>query len=249
MTFTVVGRCERTGQVGVGLTTVSIAAGGLCPFYTQRGDIVVSQAFASARVGHVIAQALEAGAAPGDALNRAKDLDPHFAFRQVVVVPRSGENVAFTGPSCRPWAGHVDKGHVIAAGNVLGGEHVLAAMIEGFEAEADSNLADRLIRALEAGRDAGGQATGDGQQLAERSAMVRTLGTAQDPGLVVTDLRVDLHSSAVHELRRLYEIHRVYAEYADMRDRDAPNSMSLIAYETAQFRAGGIFLERPSCFR
>ena len=75
--------------------------------------------------------------------------------------------------------------------------------------------------------------------------MVRVL----EAGFPVLDLRVDVHPSAVHELRRIQVMHAVYADYAVLRDEDAPNTPSIVAYEQEKLKAGGVFAERPSCYR
>ena len=51
MTFTIAGRCTRTGEAGLASATVSLAVGGLCPWFTSSGDIIGSQAYASKRNG------------------------------------------------------------------------------------------------------------------------------------------------------------------------------------------------------
>ena len=47
MTFTIVARCRRTGEAGIAMATVSLAVGGLCPWFTGNGDVICSQAYAS----------------------------------------------------------------------------------------------------------------------------------------------------------------------------------------------------------
>jgi uncharacterized Ntn-hydrolase superfamily protein len=99
-------------------------------------------------------------------------------------------------------------------GNVLAGEGVLAAMAAAFEAGPDEDLDERLLRTLEAGRDAGGQQTADGTHLNERSAAVITHGH-RDYGHI--DLRVDAHDTAVEELRRVHSIYKPFVPYYQLR--------------------------------
>lgn len=249
MTFTVVARCRDSGQAGLALATVSIAAGGLCPFYTQRGDIVVSQAYAARGTGHRIASELERGTSAELAFAAGRTADVHCDFRQLILLSRSGDTLAWTGPDCRPWAGHLASDDVVCAGNVLAGPEVVQAMMQAYRDAAGQPLAERLLRALEAGRMAGGQMTADRVMLSERSAMVRVLGGGEQSGWPALDLRVDLHNSAIDELRRLYQVHAVYAEYADRRENDPPNAGSIVTHEAAQLRRGGVFAGRPSVYR
>lgn len=249
MTFTIVARCRESGQAGLALATVSIAAGGLCPFFTQRGDIVVSQAYAHRATGHRIANALERGEAPDRAFAAARAAAPHLTYRQLMLLSRSGETLAYTGPDCRSWAGHIVDGDVIVAGNVLAGPVVIDSMLQAYRDAAGAPLAERLLAGLEAGRDAGGQAGAGGIMLSERSAMVRVLGSGEAAGWAELDLRVDLHNSAIHELRRLHEIHAVYEGYSERRENDPPNSGSIVGYEAEKIKEGGRFACRPSVYR
>ncbi|WP_341912089.1 DUF1028 domain-containing protein [Ferrovibrio terrae] len=249
MTFTVVARCRESGQAGLALATVSIAAGGLCPFFTQRGDIAVCQAYASPRIGYRMASGMERGESPDAVFAAARAMDAHPHYRQLILLSRSGETLAYSGSDCRPWAGHIIEDDVVVAGNVLAGRQVIEAMLQVFKASAGESLSERLLLALEAGRDAGGQATADGLGLSERSAMVRVLGSGEAAGWPVLDLRVDLHNSAIHELRRLYQVHGVYAGYSDRRENDPPNAGSIVGYEAEAIKRGGVFSGRPSVYR
>jgi len=87
-------------------------------------------------------------------------------------------------------------------------------MAAAFEDNADEVLEERLLRVLEAGRDAGGQQAADGRHLAERSATVIVHGH-RDYGHI--DLRVDAHETAVEELRRVYGVYEPYMPYYQMR--------------------------------
>ena len=61
MTYTIMARCERTGDTGIGITTASIAVGGLCPFVTTDGDLVSSQAYARPETGLTAMRWLQSG--------------------------------------------------------------------------------------------------------------------------------------------------------------------------------------------
>jgi len=132
---------------------------------------------------------------------------------------------------------------------VLAGPGVIEAMAESFRGSESSALDERLVLALEAGRDAGGQAMPDGTAVTERSASLRVLGSGGDSGMPILDLRVDMHSSAVHELRRVFEVHKVYGVYSDKRDLDPRHAPSMMVFEAEALKKGGVFASRPSCYR
>ncbi len=96
----------------------------------------------------------------------------------------------------------------MAIGNVLADPGVGRAMVAAFEEAADEPLAERLVRALEAGRDAGGE---------EGETASAVVVVARDPGLRHVDLRVDRDARPVEALRTLWDAYRPWAE--DFRTR------------------------------
>ena len=216
MTYTVIGVCPESARLGVGITTYSIGVGGYCPFFERGVAALSTQAFANPALGPLALAALREAADPERALDQLAKADPGFDWRQVVIATQDGRVAAHTGPHTRPWSGHVTGEGFAAFGNVLAGESTVQAMADAWWARAGDDLPERLLAALEAGRDAGGQANADGTHLPERSAalVVRGADIVED-----LDLRVDLHDDAVGELRRLYERYRVYLPYYALRAR------------------------------
>src|SRR5258707_12824255 len=96
-----------------------------------------------------------------------------------------------------------------AYGNVLAGPQVVAGIVAGFLKHPEPTLEDRLLLALEGGRDAGGQAT-KGVPRPERSAWIRVVDRLDHPEVAV---RVDLHDRTVAELRRVLEEFKRYRDY------------------------------------
>jgi uncharacterized Ntn-hydrolase superfamily protein len=82
------------------------------------------------------------------------------------------------------------------AGNMLAGPDVIAATARAYVASAGRPLAERLLAALKAGDDAGGDKRG------KQAAALRIVGDEDYPLL---DLRVDDHDEPVLELQRLYD--------------------------------------------
>lgn len=216
MTYTIVAKCPDTDALGVGIATYSLGVGGYCPFLARGKAALSTQAFANPTLGPLALAAIEAGDDAETALAGLRGHDPGFAFRQVCIVDRAGRVGMHTGPSTRPWAGHVVGDGFAAFGNVLSGEAVVHAIAAAFVQSAGTPLAERLLLAVEAGRDAGGQASATGDHLPERSAALLTQGAD-----IVDDLnlRVDLHDDAVTELRRVYAGYAPYLPYYALRAR------------------------------
>lgn len=240
MTYTILGHCPRTGALGIAIATYSLAVGGLCPAIRSNVGAITSQAFANPELRVVGPSLLAAGYPAEQALELMKQADPHITFRQIGVLDRLGRAAAYTGARTRAWTGlQIGAGHV-ALGNVLAGEEVVRAMAEAFEQSGAEPLAERLLRSLEAGRDAGGQVGGAGH-LVERSAALLVHGRAETPDI---DLRVDIHHSAVGELRRIYEEYLPYLDFHRLRWLDPGNAVPQeefvagLASQAATARAG-----------
>ena len=164
MTFSILGHCSSSDQVAIAYTTVTLAGGGTSPFYGYGGHIVAVQAFGNQQAAMVGARALDEGWDEAQVVERMRAGDPEFAYRQVGIMPRDGKGFCVTGDKARPWVGHRVEADFVAMENVLVGPEVIDATAEAFRATADQSLAERLLSAIEAGRDAGGQQAPDNQR-------------------------------------------------------------------------------------
>jgi uncharacterized Ntn-hydrolase superfamily protein len=214
MTYTVLGYCARSGEIGLASTTVSIAVGARLGQWVVAGDrewMIASQAVARPGLGFEAGDLLAAGT-PLDRLEpELAKCDSHLAYRQIGVIEKGGGSFVYTGPNAHDWKGHAAGNGFVALGNFLAGPEVVAAMAAGFGSGPDEPLAERLIRAIEGGRDAGGQADANGRHEPELSAFVRIFNSRADAFVygdgrsAVLDLRVDYDRRAVEKLRHLYE--------------------------------------------
>ena len=209
MTYTILGHCPRTGELGVGIATYSVAVGGLCPAAKCHVGAVTSQAFVNPEIKSLGLALLDQGYSAVHALAILKQGDAHLDYRQIGLIDREGRTAVHTGANNRGWAGHKAGRGYVALGNVLAGEAVVAAMAAAFEASDGQSLSHRLLLAIEAGRDAGGQ-VGSRGHLPERSASLLVRGNSDLDGV---DLRVDMHPHAVEDLRRIHDAFRPYAAF------------------------------------
>ena len=216
MTFTAIGACPETGRLGIGIATYSLGVGGYCPFFERGVAALSTQAFANPALGPQAVAALRQTSDPERVLVQLAESDTGFDWRQVVIAAADGRIAAHTGPNTRPWSGHITGEGFAVFGNVLAGEATVQAMAAAWRERPGKDLPERLLAAIEAGRDAGGQAAPDGTHLPERSAalIVRGADIVED-----IDLRVDLHDDAVGELRRLWDTYRIYLPYYALRAR------------------------------
>lgn len=201
MTYSIIARCSRTGRLGVGTATFSIACGRRNESVRPNVGISKSQAFYDRATDPLALNLLAQGFTPQHILGVLKAGDPDFEYRQIGIIDNAGDVAAHTGSQIGQWAGHIIGPCYAAYGNGLAGPHVVQAIVRGFVAEPDAELEQRLLRAIEGGRDAGGQAS-NGVPRPERSAWIRVVDRLDYPQ---TDVRVDLHEKAVAELRRVLE--------------------------------------------
>jgi uncharacterized Ntn-hydrolase superfamily protein len=197
MTFSICVR-ERTQQgpiFGVGVATDAPAVGAFAPCVSHHG-VISTQSFVNVRLGRRGIELLED--VPIEyALEGLLAVDEHSRNRQVHGLDARGNAFAFSGDNCDGWFGHQvhrDAG-ITAAGNMLTGEETLDAAVEAFQ-DSEGDPVVRLVDALAAGKDAGGDERG------HSSAAVRVKAPKTE---AYHDLRVDDHEEPIAELRRVYE--------------------------------------------
>lgn len=179
MTFSIVGHCPETGRFGVAVSSSSPAVAARCAFARAKVGAVASQNVTDPRLGPQTLDLMERGAEPEEALAILKRSKPHMDFRQVLAVGASGASAIHSGRQVLGCWSEVAAPQAAAAGNLLANPDVPQAMVDWFIGSSGS-LGARLLGALMAGRDAGGEA-----------------GPVRSAGLLV----VDAHSWPLVDLR------------------------------------------------
>jgi uncharacterized Ntn-hydrolase superfamily protein len=210
-TFSIIGRCERTGMLGVAIATSEMAVGSRCIHVAPGTGAVITQASTNPRLGHLGLNLLRAGYAAARVVEEIAASDEFVERRQLGCLDVSGRAAGRTGADNRAWAGHRAAPNVVVAANAVVGSGVVDAMFETFERQPALDLWERLLRALEAGKAAGGQPDG------ETSSGLYVVDREPYPAV---DLRVDLHPSPVAELRRLADAYFPLVPYYNLRPRD-----------------------------
>jgi len=228
MTFSLIGRCERTGMFGIAISTSEMAVGSRCIHVAPGVGAIVTQASTNPRLGHLGLNLLRAGYSAPRALDEIAASDQFVERRQLGCLDVTGLGAARTGAGNKPWAGHRVERNVVVATNAVVGAEVADSMFDAFKRGADLPLWERLLRSLEAGKAAGGQPDG------ETSSGLYVVDRDTYP---LVDLRVDLHATPVTELRRLADAYFPLVAYYNLRPRD-PN-VPPAAEWLAQQRRGG----------
>lgn len=143
------------------------------------------------------ARLLDQGVVADAVLDAMRRNDTYPEHRQIGVIDGEGHMAANTGTAAIAYADHHVGENYIVLGNVVASEKVIEGMKRGFEDSKGLPLCERLLRGIEAGRDAGRQLDG------QRSAFIKLLDPCDEH--LTLDLRVDLHEEPVGALRLAYE--------------------------------------------
>ncbi|RAW46071.1 DUF1028 domain-containing protein [Halorubrum sp. 48-1-W] len=211
MTFSICVRERYTDDAGDGQTRFGVAVttrlpgvGTLCPFASEHGA-VATQSHTNVALGRKGIAYLADGLAVEDALDALLAADEGRERRQLHGVGTDG-TFAFSGDECGEWYGHRVGQNYTVAGNLLVGPAVLEDVAAGYESTAhgEAPLAERLIDALAAGHDAGGDKRED---LPVQSAALRVATTGDVPRFdpAAEDLRVDATETPIADLRETFE--------------------------------------------
>ena len=196
MTFSIVGHCERTGMTGVAITTSSICVGSRCPWVRAGAGAVTTQNVTDPSIGNEVLDLLSSGSSAADAVRQVMMNRPHAEYRQVAVADQQGNTAHFTGENILGIHTVAEGQCCVAAGNLLSTAEVSATMVKQFEVGGEHHLAERLLLALEAGIDAGGE---------EGPTHSAALLVAHETSWPLVDLRVDWSEQPVADLRLCWQ--------------------------------------------
>lgn len=211
MTFSIVGR-NPSGpsgrpEWGVAVASKFLAVGNAVPAAVAGVGAVATQADANVAWKGIGLSLLDEGATAGVALQRMIEEDEKRDHRQLGIVDVDGGSATHTGPACFDWAGGVAEQDVAIQGNILVGPEVVEAMRTAWRATEGEPLSRRLLAALVAGDEAGGDKRG--RQSAALFVVSEEAGYGGGDD-VVADLRVDDHPAPVTELGRLLDLNDLY---------------------------------------
>ena len=205
-TFSLVARDPENGDLGVATASKFLAVGAVVPYAIADVGAVATQSYANTSFGPRVVQALQAGV-PLELIDQAlQETDDQIGLRQYGLVDAAGRALSFTGAECHPWAGGASGAGWAAQGNLLTGPEVIEALSQTFEASRGP-LAERLLAALLAADQAGGDARG---RQSAALLVVRADGGYGGLNDRYVDLRVDDDPDPVPRLRQLLALQRLY---------------------------------------
>ncbi|MFQ5567296.1 MAG: DUF1028 domain-containing protein [Paracoccaceae bacterium] len=209
MTWSILARDPSSGLFGLAVASRFFAVGALCPWSGGPHGAAMSQALPNPELGARALTLLGQGHRAGAVVEMLVGMDRGIDQRQLHVIDADGGTAAHTGANCVDWCGSLTEAGVSVAGNMLAGPQVIAETLAAYQANLHLPIVERLLAAMQAGEDAGGDKRG------KQAAALRIQGPECYPRL---DLRADDHADPLAELRRLYAV---------ARERSIPFSASL----------------------
>ena len=197
MTFSLTARCEITGAFGMVVSSSSTAVAARCAFARAGVGAVATQNITDPRIGPRGLDLLETGLPARTVLERIVESTEHIAYRQIALIDSQGGTAAYSGANTLGTYASAEGRGCVAAGHMLAGDGVVAAMVHAFESRSGRSVGRRVSRALQAGLAAGGEA-----------------GPVHSAGLLiqaevswpVADLRVDYSDTPIADLTALWEL-------------------------------------------
>jgi uncharacterized Ntn-hydrolase superfamily protein len=196
MTFSIIGRCARTGQIGAAVSTSNIAVGARVPFVRAGVGAILTQHRTDPRLGPRGLDLLASGCTAQEALDALVASTVHIDWRQLAVIDAAGRTAAHSSRRVKPHLGAAHGENCVAVGNILANDRVVPAMAAAFQGHAGDHLAERLLLALEAALEAGGE------HGPVRSA---ALYVGHRESFPLVDLRVDAADRPIAALRALWQ--------------------------------------------
>jgi len=205
-TFSIVAYDPENGDLGVAVQSKFLAVGAVVPWAKAGVGAITTQSWANTTYGPDGLRLMAEGLSAQEALEKLVEGDEERDRRQAGIVDACGNAAAYTGKECFAWAGHIVGESFACQGNILVSEEAVQAMARAFE-ESAGELADRLVVALEAGQEAGGDSRG---KQSAALLVVREKGGYGGFNDRYVDLRVDDHPTPIQELKRLLGLYKLY---------------------------------------
>jgi uncharacterized Ntn-hydrolase superfamily protein len=216
MTFSLTARCPVTGMFGMVISSSSPAVAARCVHARANVGAVASQNITDPGLGQIGLDLLARGLGATEVRDALAASTPFIAYRQLAIVDATGGTASYSGSGTLGIHGTCIGEQAVATGNLLANDQVPTAMIAAYQAASASPFADRLLAALAAGLDQGGEA-----------GPVHSAGlyVVREMSWPIADLRVDWSDCPIGALEELWAVYKPQLEDYVRRARqptDAP---------------------------
>lgn len=203
MTYSVVARDTKTGQLWVAVQTHWFGVGNNVPWLEAWVWAIATQAQTNMDYGKKWIKLLWDGKSPSEVLKEISYSDTAFESRQVAMMDSKGNMIAHTGKDCIKYAWYLIWENFIVQGNILTNDRVLPAMKFAYEENIDADFAERLYLCIKAGEEAGWELRW------VQSAALRIVSWEKE-SYDIMNLRIDDHPKPLVEMKRQLDIQRAY---------------------------------------
>jgi len=231
-TFSIVARDTVTGEMGVAVQSHWFSVGSVVSWGEAGVGVVATQSFVNPSFGTNGLELLKKGFSPQEAVDKLISEDDGRDVRQLAILDSKGRVATWTGKNCIPDAGHTVGNNFSVQANLMLNNKVWPAMAKAFQ-ESKGPLAERMLAALFAAQDAGGDIRGK-----QSAAILVVKGTST--GKVwedrVIDLRVEDNEEPLKEMERILKVYRAYEHMnaGDLAVEKADMKKAMEEYRTAQ---------------
>lgn len=206
-TYSIVGFDPETKELGIAVQSRFLGVGSIVPWAKAGVGAVATQSYANTTFGVIGLELMASGKSAEETMEELLKDDSGKGLRQVGIVDANGQSATFTGEDCYDWAGGIAGENFAAQGNILVSEETVTQMAETFEQTKGEPLAERLLKALDKGQEAGGDRRG---MQSAALLVVKEGGGYGGFNDRAVDLRVEDHKEPIKELIRIYRLHQLY---------------------------------------
>ena len=231
-TYSIVARDSVTGEMGVAVQSHWFSVGTLVSWGEAGVGVIATQSFINASFGLRGLNLLKQGLTPQQVVDFLISSDEGRDVRQLAVLDSKGKTAAYTGKNCIQPAGHIVGKNFSVQANLMMNNKVWPAMAKAFK-NTKGKLAERLLAALQAAQNAGGDIRGK-QSAALLVVKGKSTGKVWEDRLI--DLRVDDSKEPLKELARLLKVHRAYEHMnsGDLAVEQGKMDLAMKEYSTAE---------------
>ncbi|MEN8228290.1 MAG: DUF1028 domain-containing protein [Bacteroidota bacterium] len=206
-TFSIVARDSANGEMAVGVQSHWFSVGTSVSWGESGVGVVATQSFINPAYGPNGLKLMSQGQSAEEALEVLVAADRGRDYRQVAFLDVHGNVSAYTGKSCISSASHAIGDNYSVQANMMLNDDVIPAMSKAYIENGDLPLAERVLKAMQAAQEAGGDIRG------KQSAALIVVGLEPADGVWADKkihLRVDDHREPLIEMERLLRVHRAY---------------------------------------
>ncbi len=156
-TWSIIAVDRKTGEIGIVGASCTFDVSGIASIEPEKGAIVVQAASNYfARMEGV--SLMENNASAQEILNAmmAKRFEPERQQYGVILLKEGTSPLVYSGAEISDWNGEMVGDDFAVMGNILLGEQVVQKAFDASNQNRDKSLAERLMLALKAGEEAGG---------------------------------------------------------------------------------------------